>query len=290
MTASYKSTKVSLLNRKDRLVVRLLLQSKVKVALFSSLFAIPLVASSGFAYWLYNQNQVLANSTREVVNELEILNKEVEVLSRRAGLPRVKPDGLTPQTSKGQGGISAPIAAEEQLEIVKSKIPGIVSRLHTETKPALDKTLKKEQVIALATPSGNPTKGSFEVSSDFGIRPNPFGWGGYERHDGIDILGDYDTPIYATHSGKAERVHYDSGYGNFVLVKSDLGYETVYAHLSKFAIQPNSPVKKGQLVGYMGSTGRSTGTHLHYSVYHKGKAVDPKGFMTPGWTYSEAFN
>lgn len=289
MTASYKSTKVELFNKKDRLAVKLLLQSKVRIALFSSLFAIPIVASSGFAVWFYNQNQVLESSAREVVTELELLNEEIEVLSRRAGIPRVKPEGLTQKMSNGQGGIPQPIAAEAQLEIAKNKIPVIVSKLKTETKPALEKTLQKEQVVAMATPTGNPTRGHFEVSSDFGVRPNPYG-GGYEGHDGIDILGDYGTPIFATTSGKAERAHFDPGYGNFVLIKNEQGYETVYAHMSELAIKPNSQVKQGQLIGYMGSTGRSTGTHLHYSIYKKGKALDPKPYMTPGWTYSEGFN
>ena len=289
MTASYKSTKVSFINRKDRLAVKLLLQSKVRLAFFSGLLALPVIASSGFALWFYNQNQVLESSAREVVTELELLNEEVEALSRRAGIPRVKPEGVTKKISEGQGGVPQPIAAEDQLAIAKNKIPAIVSRLQKETKPALEKKLQKEQVVAMATPTGNPTKGTFEVSSDFGIRPNPYG-GGYEGHDGIDILGAYGTPIFATSSGKAERAHYDPGYGNFVLIKSEQGYETVYAHLSKLAVKPNSQVEQGQLIGYMGSTGRSTGTHLHYSVYKNGKALDPKPYMEPIWTYSEAFN
>ena len=207
--------------------------------------------------------------------------------------PEVRPEGITGEatsSTEGKGGVPREIQAKDLLEIARNKLPVLAKRLERETKPALEKTLEKEAIISQATPTGNPVKGAFEVSSDFGIRPNPFGGGGHEGHDGIDILGDEGTPIYATASGKVEQAQFGSGYGYHVVLKNAQGYETLYAHLSKLAVKPQAEVKQGQLVGYMGNTGRSTGTHLHYAVYLNGKVLDPKPFMAQGWTYSEGFN
>ena len=293
MAASFEASKVGLLTQEDRQIVKLLLQSKGRIALVASLIVLPLLGSSGLACWLYAQNQKLVSSTREVVGELEILDQEIEVLSRRAGLPRVRPEGISGEgilPVEGRGGVPRDIQAEAQLKIARNKLPILAKKLEKETKPALEKTLQQEEVLSQATPTGNPVKGYFEVSSDFGIRPNPYGGRGYEGHDGIDILGEHGTPIYATASGKAEQAQFGSGYGYHVVLKNVQGYETLYAHLSKLAVQPQSHVKQGQLIGYMGNTGRSTGTHLHYSVFLNGKAIDPKLSMTQGWQYSEGFN
>lgn len=294
MTAGTKGTKVALLTHRDRLGIKLLLRSKTRFALISTLIATPILASSGVAFWFYNQNQALVSSTQEVVGELEILDQEIEELSRRAGLPRVRPGsvskGALSQVSQGQGGVPVKLQAQTQLKMARLKLPTLTKRLKDETRPALEQTLKQEKFLAQATPTGNPVKGAFEVSSDFGIRPNPFGANGYEGHDGIDILGDHGTPIYATARGKAERAQYGGGYGYHVVLKNEQGYETLYAHLSKLEVRPNQAIEQGQLIGYMGNTGRSTGTHLHYSVFRNGQAVDPKPYMASGWVYAEGFN
>ncbi len=287
----YKPTgqKSSILSRTDRLFFRLIFQSKFRLLAILVLIGIPIGATSSFAYRLHQQNQALKASAREVVGELEILNQEIETLSRRAGIARTKAVNLRPNFG-GRGGVAIPLKPEDQLKIAKAKLPVLSRQLKLETKPALEKKLQKEVVISESTPTGNPVKTAFEVSSDFGIRPNPFSYGGYEGHDGIDLLGPHGTPIYATAAGKAERAGFDGGYGNHVLIKNAQGFETLYAHLAKLAIAPNTQVKQGQLIGYMGSTGRSTGVHLHYSIYKAGKAIDPKPFMEPNLKYSEAFN
>ena len=282
--------KISLLSRQDRLFVKLIFQSKARFLAILAILGVPAAASLGIAYNLYQQKQALEVSTQEVVGKLELLNREIEDLNRRAGIPRTKaPKSLLPQID-GKGGVAIPIEPQEQIKLAKAKLPAMTRQLEQQTKPALEETLKREALIAEATPTGNPVKVPFEVSSDFGVRPNPFGAGGYEGHDGIDLLGAHGTPIYATSSGIAERASYDGGYGNHVIIKSSQGYETLYAHLSKLAIAPKTQVKQGQLIGYMGSTGRSTGVHLHYSVYKQGKAIDPKPYMAPNLKYSAAFN
>ena len=88
MTASFKASKAGIFTHKDRKILKLLLQSKARLALITALITLPLLGSSGLAIWFYNQNLKLVSSTRAVVGELEVLDQEIEVLSRRAGLPR----------------------------------------------------------------------------------------------------------------------------------------------------------------------------------------------------------
>jgi len=102
-------------------------------------------------------------------------------------------------------------------------------------------------------------------------------------HAGIDLAGPNGTPIYATADGIVSRSEYNrGGYGNLVEINHGQGIQTRYAHLSRYVTQPGQRVRRGQLVGYMGSTGRSTGSHLHYEVRIDGRAVNPVPFMEQG--------
>lgn len=229
-------------------------------------------------YALQQRHDQLSESAAEVLEELEVLDEEVENLRRRAGLSKQERQQLKINKQGGKGGVSVVLDTEKQLQAAKERLPMLAYRLKLQVQPALEKTLQAEAARDAATPQGKPTKGSSPMSSDFGLRPGPFG-GSAELHDGIDLLGDYGAPIYATANGKAERAEYSGGYGYHVVLQHGYGYQTLYAHLSKLAVKPNERIKRGQLIGYMGSTGRSTGTHLHYSIYHNDKAVDPKPYM-----------
>ena len=158
MAVDSKATKVAFLTPRERLGIKLLFQSKARFAFISILIATPILASSGVAFWLYNQNQVLATSAREVVDELEILDQEIEELSRRAGLPRVRSEGLSSDgfqlIPEGQGGVPVAIEPEAQLKMARQKLPTLTKKLETETKPALEKTLKQEKVISPIDPDG----------------------------------------------------------------------------------------------------------------------------------------
>jgi murein DD-endopeptidase MepM/ murein hydrolase activator NlpD len=116
------------------------------------------------------------------------------------------------------------------------------------------------------------------LSSSFGTRADPFN--GHRRmHQGIDIPGPLGTPVYATADGVVQRAEWASGYGNLIEVSHGNGLETRYGHLSKVIAQPNERVRRGQLIGLMGSTGRSTGSHLHYEVRIAGAAVNPMPYL-----------
>ena len=97
---------------------------------------------------------------------------------------------------------------------------------------------------------------------------------------GIDLAGPVGTPIYATADGTVTESGYNSGgYGNLIKIDHGRGIETRYGHLSKLLVSPGTRVRRGQLIGQMGSTGRSTGSHLHYEVRIEGRAVNPVPFM-----------
>ena len=127
-------------------------------------------------------------------------------------------------------------------------------------------------------PSGRPVE-KLELTSNFGYRSDPFN-GHARMHKGIDIPGPVGTPIYATADGVVSRSEWSGGYGNLVEVSHGNDMSTRYGHLSKLIVGPNERVRRGQLIGLMGSTGRSTGSHLHYEVRIAGAAVNPLPFVT----------
>ena len=131
---------------------------------------------------------------------------------------------------------------------------------------------------AIAVPSDKPVK-SAEFTSGYGTRTDPFR-GGAARHQGIDLAAPIGTPIYATADGTISEAAWNSGgYGNLIKCDHGRGIETRYGHLSRILVSRGQRVTRGQLIGYMGSTGRSTGSHLHYEVRIDGNAVNPIPFM-----------
>ncbi len=140
------------------------------------------------------------------------------------------------------------------------------------------KKLDSLQNGAIAIPSDKPVK-SAAFTSGYGVRSDPF-QGRAAMHAGIDLSGPVGTPIYATADGVVTAAGWNSGgYGNLVKLDHGRGIETRYGHLSSMVIQPGQRVTRGQLIGRMGSTGRSTGSHLHYEVRIDDRAVNPIPFM-----------
>ena len=130
---------------------------------------------------------------------------------------------------------------------------------------------------AVYIPSGRPVD-KLSLTSSFGVRSDPFN-GGARMHKGIDIPGPVGTPIYATADGIVSRSQWVNGYGNLVEIAHGNGIETRYGHMSKLIVAANSRVRRGQIIGLMGSTGRSTGSHLHYEVRANGAAINPLPFV-----------
>jgi murein DD-endopeptidase MepM/ murein hydrolase activator NlpD len=136
--------------------------------------------------------------------------------------------------------------------------------------------IKEKKDILARTPSIWPTTGW--VTSNFGYRRSPF-TGQRELHKGLDISAPLGTPIYASASGKVVKVERDHGYGKNIMVDHGSGIVTRYAHLNNYAVKKGEQVKRGQLIGYVGNTGRSTGPHLHYEVRLNGVPVNPLRYI-----------
>ena len=132
-----------------------------------------------------------------------------------------------------------------------------------------------------AVPPICPEKGKYRVSSSFGRRHDPVYKNKIAFHDGIDFAtGKVGYPVYTTGDGVVEKVRYQFfGYGNEVIIDHGFGYKTRYAHLHSINVTQGQKLKRGQQIGQVGNTGKSTGPHLHYEILFKNKAVDPMSFM-----------
>lgn len=139
------------------------------------------------------------------------------------------------------------------------------------------KRLEQLQEGVVAIPSQRPVQ-SMNFTSGFGVRSDPFR-GGAAMHAGVDMPGPVGTAIYATADGVVGRAQWANGYGNLVELDHGKGIQTRYGHLSAILVQPGMRVTRGQLIARMGSTGRSTGSHLHYEVRLDGHAVNPMPFL-----------
>lgn len=132
---------------------------------------------------------------------------------------------------------------------------------------------------AIAIPTRKPVD-NMRLTSSFGMRVHPI-LGKRMRHNGLDIPAATGTPIYAPADGVVGRAQRLGGYGNYAEISHGNGIETRFGHMSRIAVTPGQRVTQGQIIGYVGSTGRSTGPHLHYEVRIAGTPVNPVPFVQP---------
>ena len=147
------------------------------------------------------------------------------------------------------------------------------------SEPELSGRLERHETLAAlkgALPSFWPAEGKF--TSGYGYRRSPFG-GRYKFHSGIDVAAGRGTPIYAAGGGTVTLAGRNSSYGTTVKIDHGYGITTLYAHCSRLVVKRGDTVFSGQLVGYMGSTGRATGSHLHFEVRMDGHAVNPMDYL-----------
>ena len=228
---------------------------------------------------LAKRNDELTETANEVLSELSSLDAEIENLRERAGLSGVPSGPSSVNSVVPQGGAAKAVEPEELFKLAKWRMPLLTSTLDRSVKPALEETLAEEAAREAAFPSRSPLKGTLEVSSEFGLRPNPFGWSSYEMHEGIDFKGPYGQPVFSTAEGVVRKAEYVGGYGNHVIIDHGYGYETLYAHLSDIEANAGDRITQGTLIGYIGSTGRSSGPHLHYGIFRQGVPVNPAPYL-----------
>lgn len=151
--------------------------------------------------------------------------------------------------------------------ILKELLGSLETRLQT-----VRTGVEKQQALASATPSIWPVVGY--LSSWFGNRKDPF-TGGPDFHPGLDIAAPAGTPIRATADGTVESAGYAGNYGNAVVIRHGFGISTRYGHMSRIAVRNGMQIRRGDLLGYVGSTGRATSAHLHYEILLNGQAINP---------------
>jgi len=234
------------------------------------------------------ENDSYREATGELTGQIQSLENVIVDLGERATIKPEKARAIQklPAVVKARaaGGITDPKGAtisdvvtslaspEVTFGVLRGLLDGLESRLNL-----VRRTVERREALAGATPSIWPAHGW--LTGTFGGRSDPFtGEPGF--HQGIDIATDKGNPIYATADGTVESAARTGAYGNLLVVTHAFGLSTRYGHLSAFNVTPGQQVKRGDVIGFVGSTGRSTGSHLHYEILANGKLINPLQLLT----------
>ena len=224
--------------------------------------------------------QELAKNTEAVQKQLAVLHKienQVREQMKKSGMELPGKSEPAERTG-GKGGpsktkVSDLVVLQEQNALLQKNL-----QVSTQDWDNLLASIKAENYRNEVTPNLWPLDGGY-ISSDFGSRANPFDGYSSDYHPGIDIAENYGAPVYASASGYVQRAGWYGGYGKYIKISHDYGYATAYGHLSSIEISAGDYVSKGQIIGYVGSTGYSTGPHLHFEVLLYGEQVNPRRLM-----------
>jgi murein DD-endopeptidase MepM/ murein hydrolase activator NlpD len=210
---------------------------------------------------LKSENDAYHNSYEKMKGQLSYIQDQSKELARQA---KMEPES----DIDSQVGVGGPETVD--------KLSQAADQLERQVMVIGDR-LRSEQLRLATIPSGLPVLGY--QTAGFGIRRNPFGEGGSEFHEGMDIAVEFGTPVTATADGLVFLAGPNSGYGNLVAIYHTNGITSRYGHLSRVSVQQGQRIKRGDLIGYAGSTGRSTGPHVHYELRVNDQPVDPINYM-----------
>ncbi len=197
---------------------------------------------------------------------LTVSVQPLEKMFTSAGLPPERLLDAVKRGYSGQGGPLTPMSFS-----TKGMEPSADEARANTLLKGLDR-MNLYRIAADKAPFAMPLKSSFRFTSGFGPR-----WG--RMHNGTDFAASHGTPIYSTADGVVITAGWHSGFGRMVKVRHEFGIETWYGHMSRLRVKEGQRVSKGQRIGDMGNTGRSTGTHLHYEVRVNGKPTNPMNFI-----------
>lgn len=197
-------------------------------------------------------------------------------LSKMAGVQKV--DINAPKKNQGQGGpeVMPHKFTAKELQQQINELASLIE-VKSDKLSAIEAKLLQQTMQANALPSEMPVKGSYN-SSSYGWRVDPF-TGNNAFHEGLDFPAPTGTSIYASASGIVTAAEQTPDYGKMVKIDHGSGVETRYAHTNKFFVKAGERVEKGQLIAEVGSTGRSTGAHLHFEVRLNGDPLDPRKYL-----------
>jgi murein DD-endopeptidase MepM/ murein hydrolase activator NlpD len=213
------------------------------------------------------------STLQTLVDDLSQLSPSASERTAMARLPGAVQQsalgGLSPEAARMA--LAGPSAGPDAVGVVRSMLSAFEARLEF-ARPRLE----RRAALARATPAIWPALGA--LSSSFGTRRDPF-TAAASMHPGLDLDLEAGDPVHVTADGVVTDARYHPEYGNMVTVSHGYGIETRYAHLSRYVVRPGDSVTRGKIVGRAGSTGRSTGTHLHYEVWIDGRPVNPLQYL-----------
>ncbi|MDB5190646.1 MAG: family metallopeptidase [Segetibacter sp.] len=171
----------------------------------------------------------------------------------------------------------------ELIASMTSQLNVLTSRVSFQSKSyqEIDEMIKNKEKLLAGIPAIQPVSNADlrRIASGFGTRIDPV-YKVTKFHAGLDFTAEQGTPIYATADGRVkEASHHETGYGNHVIINHGYGYETLYGHMVRIKVRAGQTVKRGEVIGWVGSTGKSTGPHCHYEVHKNGNPVDPVYFF-----------
>jgi murein DD-endopeptidase MepM/ murein hydrolase activator NlpD len=168
--------------------------------------------------------------------------------------------------------LSSMTVPEDTFGLLRTLLESLETRLHV-----VQRNVDRRNALAAATPSIWPAVGW--LSSPMGPRKDPM-TGDDDYHSGLDIAGERGQPVYATAAGTITHIGYRGAYGNLIVVDHGFGLETRYGHLLSYNVKAGAKVKRGDIIGRVGATGRATGYHLHYEVLANGRLLNPLQLLT----------
>ena len=225
-------------------------------------------------------------TTGELTGQIQSLEDVIDELGARAALDpgqlraiqklpavvKAKAAGGARPNAAFSSVISTITSPEDTFGVLRDLLQALESRLRN-----VRVDVERQEKLAAATPSIWPAHGW--LTGTFGGRSDPFtGEPGF--HQGLDISTEKGQPVFSTADGVVESASYSGDFGNLIVVRHDFGLSTRYGHLSAFKAKPGESVKRGDVIGYVGSTGRSTGAHLHYEILVNGKLINPLQLLT----------
>jgi murein DD-endopeptidase MepM/ murein hydrolase activator NlpD len=238
---------------------------------------------------LSNENRLLRDKLDKVVTQYQSLNNELESLVKINNELRIAAN-LEPISEDEQmigvgGGYFdntldfLSVDSNLKLQQALNYMDEVTRKINFEKKQYFDISLKLKENEKLfeALPAIKPCEGTLAMNG-FGMRIHPI-LNVKRMHDGIDIITDRGTPVYATGNGIAESVGYQGGLGLTIEIDHGFGYRSIYAHLSKTRIKEGQKISRGDLIGNSGSSGLSSGPHLHYEINHNGVKQNPVEFF-----------
>jgi len=217
---------------------------------------------------LTTQISALQMALSELSDEAELDAATRRAIEKLPAVVRSRAAGGSPSGAAAPATTTPPAQTPETtFGILRDLLGSLESRLET-----VRSRIENEQALARATPATWPIIGW--LTSGYGSRKDPF-TGRPDFHSGLDISANRGTPIKATADGTVEAAAYQGNYGNAVLIDHGFGLSTRYGHMSGFRVRAGQKVKRGEVIGYVGATGRATSSHLHYEILLNGQAINP---------------